>query len=504
MKKYVLALDAGTTSSRAIIFDKNGNALCTAQKEFRQIYPKPGWVEHDPMEIWSSEMGVAVEAMQLGGVKAEEISAIGITNQRETTIVWDAESGRPVYNAIVWQCRRTAEAIEKMKSVYPPEKVCEKTGLIPDAYFSASKIAWILDNVPGAREKAERNELRFGTVDSWLIWNLTGGRVHATDYTNASRTMLFDIHELKWDSELCAYFNIPLSMLPAVLPSSGFFGETELFGGEIPIMGAAGDQQCALYGQGGFSEGDIKTTYGTGGFMLMNTGAKAVKSGHGLLTTIAASNAASEGNRKGASYALEGSIYIAGAAVQWLRDELKLIESAAETEKFCLEVEDSGGMYFVPAFSGLGAPYWNPYARGLALGITRGSTKAQFIRAVVESMAYQVSDVLEAMEADCGIRMNQLKVDGGASANDLLLQTQADLCRVPIIRPQCVETTAMGAAYLAGLAAGFWKDREEISKIGRTDRIFSPAISEEERERKLKGWHKAVSCAAGWAREEDS
>jgi len=496
-KKYVIAMDQGTTSSRCILFDRQGNVCGTVQKEFPQIYPKPGWVEHDPGDIWSTQMGVTMEAMQKAGAGANEIAAIGITNQRETTVVWDASTGKPVYNAIVWQCRRTADRIEQLRRDGLEEAVRQKTGLIPDAYFSASKLAWILDNVPGARERAERGELRFGTVDSWLIWNLTGGQVHATDYTNASRTMLFDIHKLQWDQELLEYFRIPASLLPQVLPSSHVYGETDRFGGSIPIAAAAGDQQAALFGQCGFAPGDVKSTYGTGGFLLMNTGAEAVRSERGLITTIAASG---DGQ---ARYALEGSVFIAGAAIQWLRDELKMLESAAETERICASVEDAGGVYVVPAFAGLGAPYWEANARGTIVGLTRGASKAHLIRAVTESLAYQTNDLLTAMKEESGLALEALKVDGGASANDFLMQFQASLSNIRIQRPRCVETTALGAAYLAGLAVGFWKDLDEIKGNWACGRIFAPAIPQERRQALLKGWARAVRCAVAWARDEE-
>ncbi|MBR1659138.1 MAG: glycerol kinase GlpK, partial [Oscillospiraceae bacterium] len=453
-KRYILALDQGTTSSRCIVFDHDGTPRATVQREFTQIYPRPGWVEHDPMEIWSTQMGVAQEALAKLGAGAAEVAAIGITNQRETTIVWDAETGAPVYNAIVWQCRRTAERIDRLRSEGWGEHVRARTGLIPDAYFSASKLAWILDEVPGARERAEQGKLRFGTVDTWLIWKLTGGTVHATDYTNASRTMLFDIHRMRWDDEILDYFRIPRSLLPEVYPSGHGFGETTLFGGQgIPIAGVAGDQQAALFGQCCFGPGDVKNTYGTGGFMLMHTGSEAVESRQGLLTTLAATE------NSVPQYALEGSVFIAGAAIQWLRDEMKLIERAAETEAVCRSTEDSGGIYVVPAFSGMGAPYWEPYARGMVVGLTRGSSRAQFIRATVESLAYQTNDLLVAMKKAGGLPLRALRVDGGASANDFLMQFQADVSGVIIRRPGSVETTALGAAYLAGLTVGFWRDR---------------------------------------------
>ncbi len=496
--KYVIAMDQGTTSSRAILFDKKGSIKSVAQKEFRQIYPQSGWVEHDPMEIWSTQMGVTMEAMQKIDATPEEIAAIGITNQRETTIVWDASTGTPVYNAIVWQCRRTADAIERLKEAGLSDYVKEHTGLIPDAYFSASKIAWILDNVPGVRERAERGELRFGTVDSWLIWNLTEGRVHATDYTNASRTMLFDIEKLCWDQHLLDYFKIPESLLPAVLPSGQIYGTTAKFGGKIAIAGAAGDQQAALFGQCGFEAGDVKSTYGTGGFLLMNTGNTRVRSDSGLLTTLAASADDKP------QYALEGSVFIAGAAIQWLRDEMRMIRTAAKTQEYCEAVKDTCGMYLVPAFAGLGAPYWEPYARGTIVGLSRGVTKDHFIRAAVESLAYQVNDLLCAMRADAGLELGALQVDGGASANDFLMQFQADLSDLSILRPRCIETTALGAAYLAGLSVGFWKDLSEIRKNRKPGRTFTPSLDAATRKKLLSGWKKAVRCAMFYAKEEET
>ena len=496
-KQYVIAMDQGTTSSRAILFDKSGQILSVVQREFPQIFPQPGWVEHDPMDIWSSQMGVTMEAMQKVDAKPEQIAAIGITNQRETTILWDAETGIPVYNAIVWQCRRTADMIEKMKADGWAEKVQAKTGLIPDAYFSASKIAWILENVPGVRERAEKGELRFGTVDSWLIWNLTDGAVHATDYTNASRTMLFDIHDLCWDQEILDYFRIPRSLLPEVKPSSCLFGRTEKFGGSIPIAGAAGDQQAALFGQCGFEAGEVKSTYGTGGFMLMNTGTEAVHSSQGLLTTIAA------GTGSQVQYALEGSVFIAGAAIQWLRDEMRMLRSTPQSEDYCLAVEDTNGVYIVPAFSGMGAPYWQQYARGTIVGLTRGVTKEHFVRATVESLAYQTNDLLRAMREESGLTIRSLKVDGGASANNFLMQFQSDISDVTIQRPECIETTALGAAYLAGLAVGYWKDQNEVRENWQCGKRFQPQISEERRRALRKGWNRAVRCAIAWAQDEE-
>lgn len=498
MGKYIMAMDQGTTSSRCILFDKAGNIRSSAQKEFAQYYPKPGWVEHDPHEIWSSQMAVAIEAMGKIGADAGDIAAIGITNQRETTIVWDKKTGNPVYPAIVWQCRRTSDMIEELKQDGFADKIREKTGLIPDAYFSATKIKWILDYVDGAREAAERGDLLFGTVDTWLIWKLTKGQVHVTDYTNASRTMLFDIYKRQWDEEIPEYFNIPKSMLPEVKPSSCIYGYTNenLIGGSIPISGAAGDQQSALFGQCCFRAGDVKNTYGTGCFLLMHTGKQAVRSEHGLLTTIAVNPDGTPG------YALEGSVFVAGAAIQWLRDEMQILNSAPESELYCLSVPDTNGVYVVPAFTGLGAPYWDQYARGAVLGLTRGAGKAHLIRATVESLAYQVTDVIHAMEKDSGMKLSSLRVDGGASANNFLMQFQSDLLDVQVVRPSCIETTALGAAYLAGLAAGFWKDAEEIRQNWKQEREFSPSVEPKKREDLLKGWQKAVRCTFQWAKDE--
>ena len=497
MAKYIMALDQGTTSSRCILFDKSGSIVSVAQKEFRQIYPQPGWVEHDPLEIWSSQMSVMMEAVSSVGAAIADIEAIGITNQRETTIVWDRKTGRPIYNAIVWQCRRTSDRIERLKADGMAEKVQEITGLIPDAYFSGSKIAWILDHVPGARERAEKGGLAFGTVDSWLIWNLTRGQVHVTDYTNASRTMLYDIRKLEWNPEILEYFGIPAAMLPQVKPSSHIFGYTseEIMGGRIPIAGVAGDQQAALFGQCCFKPGEVKNTYGTGCFLLMNTGTDAVHSKNGLLTTIAAS----VGDR--VEYAVEGSIFVAGASIQWLRDELRMLKTAAQSEQYCTAVEDTAGVYVVPAFAGLGAPYWQQYARGTIVGLTRGAAKEHFIRATVESLAYQVSDVIEAMEKDSGIRLTSLKVDGGASANNFLMQFQADILDAAVVRPRCIETTALGAAYLAGLAVGYWKDRDEIAGNWQIDQRFKPQMDDKRREELKKGWKRAVRCALAWAED---
>ncbi len=496
MEKYIMALDQGTTSSRCILFNKQGKACSTAQKEFRQIFPKPGWVEHDPMDIWASQISVAAEAMSKIGAGAENIAAIGITNQRETTVVWEKETGKPVCNAIVWQCRRTAELVDELKSEGFDRIIREKTGLIPDAYFSATKLKWILDHVRGARERAVRGELLFGTVDTWLVWNLTNRRVHVTDYTNASRTMLFDIHKLRWDDEILEKLEIPRQMLPEVRPSSEVYGYTEdcILGGGIPIAGAAGDQQAALFGQCCFEPGEAKNTYGTGCFLLMNTGSKAVESKSGLLTTIAAS---ADGNIR---YALEGSVFVAGAAIQWLRDELRIIDTAAQSEEYCMAVKDTNGTYVVPAFTGLGAPYWDSYARGTILGLTRGTRREHLVRAVVESLAYQASDVIEAMEKDSGIHLKTLKVDGGACANDFLMQFQADILNVQVARPECIETTALGAAYLAGLSVGVWKNQEDVCANWALQRTFSPDMTQEYREELLEGWKKAVQCSFGWAK----
>lgn len=496
MGKYIMALDQGTTSSRCILFNKRGEACSVAQKEFEQIFPQPGWVEHDPMDIWASQIGVAAEAMSKLGASAEDIAAIGITNQRETTIVWEKATGKPVYPAIVWQCRRTADMVDALKAEGFGETIRKKTGLIPDAYFSATKLKWILDHVDGARERARKGELLFGTVDTWLIWNLTNKKAHVTDYTNASRTMLFDIHKQEWDREILERLDIPEEMLPKVCPSSQVYGYTEesILGAGIPIAGAAGDQQAALFGQCCFAEGEVKNTYGTGCFLLMNTGKHAVESKSGLLTTIAAS---ANGEIQ---YALEGSVFVAGAVIQWLRDELRMIKTAAQTEEYCLAVEDAGGVYVVPAFTGLGAPYWDPYARGTIVGLTRGTSKEHLIRASVESLAYQVADVIEAMEKDAGIRLKTLKVDGGACANNFLMQFQADILNTQVARPECIETTALGAAYLAGLATGYWKDPKDVCENWALQRTFSPQMGPEQRERLLFGWKKAVRRSFGWSR----
>ncbi len=498
MEQYVMALDAGTTSNRCILFNKKGEICSMAQKEFTQYFPKPGWVEHNANEIWSSQLGVAVEAMSKIGASAEDIAAIGITNQRETTIVWDKNTGEPVCNAIVWQCRRTSEFCDVLKDRGLTEWFREKTGLVLDAYFSATKLKWILDNVEGVRERAENGELLFGTVDTWLIWKLTKGRVHVTDYSNASRTMLYNIQKLEWDEEILAELNIPECMLPEVKPSSCVYGEADpsFFGGPIPIGGAAGDQQAALFGQTCFRPGEAKNTYGTGCFLLMNTGETPVFSKNGLVTTIA------WGLDGKVKYALEGSIFVAGAAIQWLRDEMRLIDSAADSDYMARKVPDTNGCYVVPAFTGLGAPYWDQYARGTIVGITRGVNKYHIIRATLESLAYQTNDVLQAMKADSGIELSGLKVDGGASRNDFLMQTQADIINAPVERPRCAETTAMGAAYLAGLAVGYWQNKEEVIRNWAIDRVFQPEIGEELREEKISGWNKAVKYSYGWAREE--
>lgn len=499
MGKYIMALDQGTTSSRCILFDHEGRICSMAQKEFTQFYPQPGWVEHNPREIWSSQLAVATEAMANVGAEAEDICAIGITNQRETTIVWDRETGEPVYNAIVWQCRRTAEKIDAIVEAGYTEQIREKTGLVPDAYFSGSKIAWILDHAEGARQRAKEGKLAFGTVDTWLIWNLTKGKVHVTDYTNASRTMLYDIHRLCWDKELLALFDIPEEMLPQVRPSSCVYGMTDasVLGGEIPIAGAAGDQQAALFGQCCFEKGQAKNTYGTGCFLLMNTGREAITSANGLVTTIAAST----GDE--VEYALEGSVFVAGAAIQWLRDSMRMIKTAAQSEEYADNAFDTKGVYVVPAFTGMGAPYWSQHARGTIVGVTRGCAKEHFIRATLESIAYQTADVLQSMEHDAGVSLTDLKVDGGASANNFLMKFQADVTGKTVHRPKCIETTALGAAYLAGLAVGYWKDRKEICENWNQGREFHPDMEEEERTKLLRGWHKAVKCALYWAQEEE-
>lgn len=495
-KKFVLALDQGTTSSRAILFDHRGSIVAVAQKEFKQIYPKPGWVEHDAIEIWATQSGVAQEAIERADISPRDLAAIGITNQRETTVVWDKVSGRPIYNAIVWQCRRTADICDAIKADEKMEQyIRDNTGLVVDAYFSATKIKWILDNVEGARAKAEKGDLLFGTIDTWLIWNLTKGQAHVTDYSNASRTMLFNIKTLDWDEKILDLLAIPRAMLPEVRPSSEIYGYTapDTFGGaKIPIAGAAGDQQAALFGQTCFQPGMAKNTYGTGCFMLMNTGEKITPSNHGLLTTIA------WGIDGRVEYALEGSIFVAGAAVQWLRDELKLIRDAEDTEYMAGKVKDSNGVYVVPAFVGLGAPYWDMYARGAILGLTRGAKAEHIIRATLESIAYQTRDVLEAMEEDSGIELKALNVDGGAVANNFLMQFQADILNVPVERPKITETTALGAAYLAGLAVGYWSGKEDIADNWMVDCKFMPSMPSEQRDRLYKGWEKAVSRSRQW------
>ena len=497
MPKYIMALDSGTTSNRCILFNTAGEVCSVAQKEFTQIFPQPGWVEHDADEIFATQLEVAKQALANIGATAADIASIGITNQRETTIVWNKHTGQSVYNAIVWQCRRTAPYCDSLKEQGLVDTIRAKTGLVIDPYFSGTKIRWILENVPGARQQAEAGELLFGTVETWLIWKLTGGKVHVTDYSNASRTMLFNINTLRWDEEILSLMGIPASMLPEAKPSSCLYGHTDAqyFGGPIPISGAAGDQQAALFGQACFAPGDSKVTYGTGAFLLMNTGEKPIFSQNGLVTTIA------WGLDGKVNYALEGSIFVAGAAIQWLRDELRFIESAADSEYLARKVSDTNGCYVVPAFTGLGAPHWDAYARGAVLGLTRGVNKYHIVRATLDSIAYQTNDVLTAMEADSGIRLSALKVDGGAAANNYLVQTQSDLSNAPVLRPKCVETTAMGAAYLAGLAVGYWKSTGEIRNNWAVDRRFEPAISENDRSQRLRGWKKAVACCEGWAKD---
>ena len=498
MAKYIMALDSGTTSNRCILFNEAGEMVSVAQKEFTQYFPKPGWVEHDANEIWDTQLEVARKAMDNIGATAANIAAIGITNQRETTIVWDKQSGEPVCPAIVWQCRRTSQFCDSLKEKGLTELFRSKTGLVIDAYFSGTKLHWILENIPGARERAEKGELLFGTVETWLIWKLTGGKVHVTDYSNASRTMLFNINTLQWDDEILAELNIPKCMLPVAKESSCVYGHTaaHFFGARIPIAGAAGDQQAALFGQTCFTPGEAKNTYGTGCFMLMNTGRKPVFSNNGLVTTIA------WGLGGEVTYALEGSIFVAGAAIQWLRDELRLIESAPDSEYLAKKVPDTNGCYVVPAFTGLGAPHWDQYARGTIVGLTRGVNKYHIIRATLDSLCYQTGDVLQAMKADSGIELAALKVDGGASANNYLMQTQADLIDAPVQRPACVETTAMGAAYLAGLAVGYWTSKEDVIRNWSIDRTFTPKITVEERTKRVRGWNKAVKCAYAWAKDE--
>lgn len=497
MAKYIMALDAGTTSNRCILFNKKGEICSMAQREFTQYFPKPGWVEHDADEIWASQLGVAVEAMNKIGASAGDIAGIGITNQRETVVVWDRITGEPICRAIVWQCRRTSDYCDSLKEKGLTEKFRKKTGLVIDAYFSGTKVKWILDNVPGARERARRGELLFGTVETWLIWKMTKGRIHVTDYSNASRTMLFNINTLQWDDEILTELDIPRCMVPEVRPSSCIYGETDpsFLGGPIPIAGAAGDQQAALFGQTCFTPGEAKNTYGTGCFLLMNTGDTPVFSKNGLITTIA------WGLDGEITYALEGSIFVAGAAIQWLRDEMRLIDSAADSAYMAQKVPDTNGCYVVPAFTGLGAPHWDQYARGTIVGITRGVNKYHIIRATLESLAYQVNDVLSAMNADSGIALAALKADGGASANDFLMQFQADIINAPVKRPACVETTAAGAAYLAGLAVGYWTDKKDIIKNQVIERTFAPSSAEDDRSKRIKGWNKAVKYSFGWAKE---
>ena len=497
MAKYVMALDSGTTSNRCILFDESGRIRSVAQKEFIQHFPKPGWVEHDAGEIWSTQLSVAREAMNQIEATAEDIAAIGITNQRETTIVWDKNMGQPVYHAIVWQCRRTSEYCDSLKAKGLEEKFRQKTGLVIDAYFSATKVKWILDNVEGARERAEKGELLFGTVETWLIWKLTKGAVHVTDYSNASRTMMFNINTLEWDDEILEELDIPKCMLPQVKESSEIYGETDpsFFGGRIPVAGAAGDQQAALFGQACFEKGETKNTYGTGGFLLMNAGDKPVFSNNGLVTTIG------WGLNGEITYVLEGSVFVAGAAIQWLRDELHLVDSASDTEYFAGKVPDANGCYVVPAFTGLGAPYWDQYARGTIVGLTRGVNKYHIVRATLESLAYQVNDVLEVMKEDAGSDLAVLRVDGGASANNLLLQIQANISNVAVERPECIETTALGAAYLAGLAVGFWESKEAVLESRDVERIFRTEIDDEKRNAMVKGWRAAVGCSRDWIKK---
>lgn len=492
MDKYIMALDLGTTSCRCIIFDKNGRICSAAQKEFTQYFPQPGWVEHDAEEIWATQTGLMYEAMSKIDITINEIAGIGITNQRETTVLWDKETGRPVHKAIVWQCRRTAGYCDELKRLGMAEFFRSKTGLVLDAYFSATKLRWLLDNAAGARERAEKGKLLFGTVDSWIIWKLTGGKVHVTDYSNASRTMLFNIHTLKWDEEILRVLKVPQQILPEVKPSSHVYGYTDskLFGREVPIAGAGGDQQCALFGQTCFERGEVKNTYGTGGFMLMNTGTAPVNSHNGLVTTIA------WGVDDKVEYALEGSIFVAGAAVQWLRDELGLIRDAAESEVLAKSVPDANGCYVVPAFVGLGAPYWDQYARGAIVGLTRGVNRNHIVRATLESIAYQVNDVLMAMQEDSGMPITSLRVDGGACDNDFLMQFQADILNTSVVRPYCIETTAMGAAYLAGLAVGYWRSKEEILANHVIAAEFKPQMGQAKRESLLQGWHNAVKAAS--------
>lgn len=500
MSKYMLSLDQGTTSSRAIIFDHSGKIISVSHKEFRQYFPKPGWVEHNAEEIWETQIEVARCAIKKAGIDSKDLAGIGITNQRETTVVWDRKTGKPIYNAIVWQCRRTAQICSQLEQEGYKDIIRKKTGLILDAYFSGTKIKWILDNVEGAKEKAKNGDLMFGNINTWLLWHLTGGRVYATDYSNASRTMLYNIHDLKWDDDLLKLLDIPKSMLPDVMPSSYVYGMTEkdLFGCEIPVSGMAGDQQAALFGQGCYKRGMAKNTYGTGCFMLMNTGDTPFLSNNGLITTIA------WGIDGKIEYALEGSIFAAGAAVQWLRDELKIIDNAPESEKYAMSVKNTGGVYFVPAFVGMGAPYWDMYARGTIVGITRGTKREHIIRATLEALAYQTKDVLDAMQNDSGIKLSHLKVDGGVSANNFLMQFQSDILNTCVERPKVIETTALGAAYLAGLSCGFWQDKDDILKNSEIDRRFIPDMNPEYRKTLLNGWHKAVKRSLQWASEDEN
>ena len=496
--KYIVALDQGTTSSRAVVFDQEGRKVAAHNNEFTQYYPQPGWVEHDPEDIYQSQVDALRQAVSRAGIDVCDIEAVGLTNQRETTIVWDRETGEPIYRAIVWQCRRTAAICDELKAQGYTEMIRQKTGLVLDAYFSATKLKWILDNVPGSRQKAEAGELMFGTVETWLIYKLTCGKIHVTDYSNASRTMLFNIHTLDWDDDILRLLNIPRCILPTPVPNSQFYeyADPMHFGGEIRIAGAAGDQQAALFGQTCFAAGDVKNTYGTGGFLLMNTGDKPVESRNGLVTTIA------WGLNGKVNYALEGSIFVAGAAIQWLRDELKIIEDSRDSEYMALKVKDTNGCYVVPAFTGLGAPHWDQYARGTIVGLTRGCNKNHIIRATLDSLCYQVNDVLKAMEADAGIRLSGIRVDGGASANNYLLQAQADISGAAVERPRCVETTALGAAYLAGLAVGYWDSPADVLKNREIDRVFTPQITEQDREKRIRGWNKAVRCSYAWAKED--
>lgn len=497
MGKYIMALDQGTTSSRTILFDKKGNIVCQANKEFEQIFPKPGWVEHNPEEIWMTQLLTMEDVMRQAGITGKDIEAIGITNQRETTVIWDKNTGKPIYNAIVWQCRRTSDIVDGLVKDGLRDFIRNKTGLVPDAYFSGTKIKWILDNVLGARNKAENGQLLFGTIDSWLMWKLSGGSIHATDYTNAGRTMIYNIFDLEWDQELLDILDIPKSMLPKVNPSSGIFGYTmpELLGERIPISGVAGDQQAALFGQCCFEKGDVKNTYGTGCFLLMNIGNKPVISDNGLITTIAAGT----GN---VEYALEGSVFVAGAAIQWLRDQMKLVNSAPESEEIAEKVSDTNGVYVVPAFTGMGAPYWKQNARGMVVGITRGTAREHFVRATLESLAYQTYDVLKVMEQDAAMEIKSIRVDGGASANNLLMQFQADITEKQVVRPSVIETTGLGAAYLAGLATGYWKDKKDIIKNSTIERKFENKMDSEKVQKYIKGWHRAVKCALVYADEE--